>query len=130
MTVETIGPLRAQRVVVGGESAAKSTGKPPLTVVLMHGFGAPGDDLVGLAAGLDVPAGTRFVFPEAPLAMPAAYGNARAWWMIDMVALQRAMMRGEMRDLTHEVPVGMAERRAPSVGRTGSMVEVGVFSPS
>ena len=38
------------------------------TVVLLHGFGAPGDDLVALAQFLAARAPqTRFVFPAAPL---------------------------------------------------------------
>ena len=48
-------------------------------VVLLHGYGAPGDDLVPLARALLQPR-TRFVLPSAPLAV----GNGgRAWWPID-----------------------------------------------
>lgn len=106
METLTIGPLRT-RVLRG-------TGD--LTVVLSHGFGAPGDDLVALADMMDVPEGTTFVFPEAPhdlaeiTGMPA-YGGARAWWMIDMEKLQRALITGEMRDLPNEIPEGLAEAR-------------------
>jgi phospholipase/carboxylesterase len=54
-------------------------------VVLLHGFGAPGTDLVPLGRLLGAPAGTRFVFPEAPLSLsPLGYGEGRAWWMIDL----------------------------------------------
>jgi phospholipase/carboxylesterase len=106
METLTIGPLRC-RVIHG-------TGD--LTVVLSHGFGAPGDDLVALTDMIDAPEGTTFVFPEAPhdlaeiTGMPA-YGGARAWWMIDMMKLQLAMMTGEMRDLPNEIPEGLAEAR-------------------
>lgn len=84
-----------------------------LTVVLMHGFGAPGDDLVPLADQIAAPAGTRFVFPEAPMLLPAELGGGvgRAWWMIDMMRLQMAMMMGELRDLTREVPEGLEPAR-------------------
>ncbi len=54
-------------------------------VILCHGFGAPGDDLVSLADALVAaqPAlsQTAFYFPHAPLQM-AGLGDARAWWMI------------------------------------------------
>ena len=33
------------------------------TCVVLHGFGAPGDDLLGLAAALDAP--VRFVVPSS-----------------------------------------------------------------
>ena len=40
-------------------------GGPGALVVLFHGYGAPGDDLVALGGALDAPPGTRFAFPEA-----------------------------------------------------------------
>jgi len=49
----------------------------------MHGFGAPGTDLVGLWRVLDVPSDVRFAFPEAPHEIPGMFG-ARAWWMLDL----------------------------------------------
>jgi phospholipase/carboxylesterase len=48
-------------------------------VVLLHGWGAPGDDLVGLAHALDHP-GARFFVPAAPL---PEVGGGRAWWHLD-----------------------------------------------
>jgi predicted esterase len=55
-----------------------------ITCVLLHGFGAPGDDLLPLAEALDLP--VRFVFPAAPLelGMGGFYGDSRAWWMLDL----------------------------------------------
>jgi phospholipase/carboxylesterase len=84
--------------------------------VLLHGFGAPGDDLVPLAHEIDAPPGTRFVFPEAPLRLPPAYGVGRAWWMIDLERLQRAIVEGRPRELTREVPAGLAEAHALVAG--------------
>jgi phospholipase/carboxylesterase len=48
-------------------------------VVLLHGWRAPGDDLVSLAGELARPR-TRFLVPAAPLPEP---GRGRAWWQID-----------------------------------------------
>jgi phospholipase/carboxylesterase len=74
MRDETYGGLRVR--VTGGRDR-RGGGDGPL-VVLMHGFGAPGDDLVPLARGLDVPSEVRFAFPEAPLDLgPEADGGAR-----------------------------------------------------
>ena len=50
--------------------------------------------------------------------MPA-HGDARAWWMIDgMERLQRAQLRGETRDLTRDVPAGLAEAHAVRSSRS------------
>lgn len=84
-------------------------------VVLLHGFGAPGDDLVPLADVLDVPPGTRFAFPEAPLELPPPLGmgtSSRAWWMIDFEKLEQVMSGGGARDVKDEVPEGLPGARS------------------
>jgi phospholipase/carboxylesterase len=48
-------------------------------VVLLHGWGAPGDDLVPLGHELAAPR-TRFFVPAAPL---PERGGGRAWWHLD-----------------------------------------------
>lgn len=103
MQVVTLAQLRA-RIVTEGD------GPPRLVVVLLHGFGAPGDDLVSLAEWIDLP-GVAWVFPEAPLALGGMYGDARAWWMIDMARLDRDVARGAHSDRSEEIPEGMAEAR-------------------
>jgi phospholipase/carboxylesterase len=50
-----------------------------LAVVVLHGWGAPGDDLVPLAEALMRP-GVRFFVPAAPL---PEMGGGRAWWHLD-----------------------------------------------
>lgn len=88
---------------------------PDGIVVLCHGFGAPGDDLVGLAdpfIQLEPSLGERiqFVFPEAPLTIPEVPGG-RAWWPIDMMAMQMAIMEGNFREMRQAVPEQMPEAR-------------------
>jgi phospholipase/carboxylesterase len=48
-------------------------------VVVLHGWGAPGDDLVPIAQALKRP-GARFFVPAAPL---PELGGGRAWWHLD-----------------------------------------------
>lgn len=62
----TVGPLRADEQ--GGR-----------LVVLLHGWGADGEDLVPLANVLAGP-GVRCLVPEAPLVRA---GGGRAWWHLD-----------------------------------------------
>lgn len=112
MKTEPLGPLQVRRFSKG----TGSNDKPPLVVVLLHGFGAPGDDLAGLADAIDVPDGTTLIFPEAVHSLAAltgqrAYGDARCWWMIDMVRMQLAIAAGVDRDLSQDVPEGLAEAR-------------------
>jgi phospholipase/carboxylesterase len=80
-------------------------------VILLHGFGAPGDDLVSLADVLTVPTGTRFIFPEGPLSLSFGPRDARAWWLIDMARIAADQSAGRIRDLSNEIPKGLAPAR-------------------
>lgn len=91
---------------LAGGSDREGGGNGPL-VVLMHGFGAPGTDLVGLWRVLDVPHEVRFAFPEAPHEIPGLPG-ARAWWMLDLGRAEQALAEGP-RSYAAEVPPGMQD---------------------
>jgi phospholipase/carboxylesterase len=79
--------------------------------MLLHGFGAPGDDLVPLADVIEAPRGTRWLFPEAPLSLKMGLGDSRAWWIIDFARIQADREAGRIRDLSVEVPQGLALAR-------------------
>lgn len=103
-----LGTLTAR---IAGGPDREGGGDGPV-VVLMHGFGAPGADLVPLQRVLDVPREVRWVFPAAPLDLSGPYGfDSRAWWMIDVAALDRAIATGQMRDLSRSHPEGLLEAR-------------------
>jgi phospholipase/carboxylesterase len=105
MRIEQFGSLRAR--VTGGDDG-QGGGQGPL-VVLMHGFGAPAEDLVDLGDMLEAPAGTRFVFPEAPLLLDG--GPGRAWWLLELEDFERRA-RGERVDRSQQVPDDLAKVRA------------------
>jgi phospholipase/carboxylesterase len=98
------------KVRFAGGSDGQGGGNGPV-VMLLHGFGAPGDDLVPLADVIGVPAGTRWLFPEAPLSLNMGFGDSRAWWIIDFARLQEDRAAGRIRDLSVEVPQGLALAR-------------------
>ncbi|MBK7861621.1 MAG: alpha/beta hydrolase fold domain-containing protein [Archangiaceae bacterium] len=105
----TLGGLSCQ---VFPESEA---GKPAGAVVLCHGFGAPGDDLVPLHGELlhmnPALSKLRFIFPEAPLSLGP---GSRAWWLIDFEGIER-VNRGDpeaLREFRKVEPPGMAAARA------------------
>jgi len=133
-----------QRVRFGGLDAAltggvdgQGGGDGPL-VVLLHGFGAPGDDLVALGSVLSAPAGTRFLFPAAPLRMGNAFFEARAWWMIDWDLRERIAAGEGLDALAERTPDGLAEARAavttlldeagPALGAAPEATVLGGFS--
>lgn len=119
MRVEQLGDLN---VCVTGGVDGRGGGSGPV-VVLLHGFGAPGRDLVPLADAMDVPDPVRFVFPAAPVELAGFYGDSRAWWMIDMARMQLAMLGGQAPDYAREVPEGMAEARAKLLDMLDAMRE-------
>lgn len=96
-------------VVLGGGPDREGGGNGPL-VVLLHGYGAPGEDLVPLARQIEVPREVRFAFPAAPLALDMVPGG-RAWWNLDMLELQRAVAERDYATLTGRVPAGLREAR-------------------
>lgn len=97
-------------VCITGGVDRQGSGEGPL-VVLLHGFGAPGDDLVALWRYLNVPDGVRFLFPAAPLQLSMGIGDARAWWMLDMERLTQARAQGQWDALSQEIPRGLPPAR-------------------
>ncbi len=108
MKVEQLGGLKVR---LTGGTDGRGGGDGPI-VVLLHGWGAPGDDLVPLGPEIDAPRGTRYVFPEAPLSLQMGFGDSRGWWALDIEKRQREIAAGRARDLSREVPKGLAEARA------------------
>lgn len=88
-------------------------GDGPVTCVLLHGFGAPGDDLVALAQYIRLPSPSqvRFVFPAAPIELGGLYGDSRAWWRLDLERLERELSSGQERDRRSEIPDGLVDAR-------------------
>ncbi len=98
---------------LGGLDTVVIPGSPdgPWLVVL-HGYGADAWDLVPLAQVIRVPPGTNWLFPNAPLEVPLGpHMSGRAWFAIDMAALEAAMMRGQHRDLSKDSPPAMEHAR-------------------
>jgi phospholipase/carboxylesterase len=75
--------------------------------VLLHGWGAPGDDLVGVTEWIDAP-GWRWVFPAAPMKSGPDDPAGRAWWKLDLDAFERSSAD----DRADEKPPGLPSARA------------------
>lgn len=106
-----------QQTLAGLECRILDAAEPELAVILCHGFGAPGTDLVPLgpeiltlADALD--GRVQFVFPAAPLQLDEhGLPGGRAWWMLDIEQLNRAIALGEFRDLRNDRPDGLIRSR-------------------
>ena len=81
-------------------------------VCLFHGYGASMEDLYGLADYLDPNGEYDWYFPNGHLA--SQFGG-RAWFPIDMMALQTAMMKREHRNFAKLYSVEFA--KAQELGR-------------
>lgn len=85
--------------------------------VFCHGFGASGDDLVGIAQELlsesDSESAMQLIFPAAPLSLEdQGMPGARAWWLLSIARLIAAMESGQFEQIREEVPEGINEARA------------------
>lgn len=91
--------------------------RPRLAVVIAHGFGAPGTDLVSVGSTMikkypDIAATTRFYFPSGRIDLtPNGIPGGRAWWMIDFEALNRATQTRNFDILREEEPSGLKAAR-------------------
>jgi len=65
---------------------ARPTGAPQSLVILLHGYGSNGADLIGLVPyWRDALPNTLFVAPNAPQPCPGAPGG-RQWWALDSLS--------------------------------------------
>lgn len=101
-------------------------------VVLCHGFGAPGDDLVELGHEMlrrfSLKHRVRFVFPEAPLSLESmGMPMSRAWWPISIQSLLDAFEQGDYDVLKDFSPEGLPEARdALDVACSAALLDAGL----
>lgn len=105
---------RTERQQIGELSCAvvQSDAPPRAIAILCHGFGAPGDDLLGLARDiLGARAGkepVQMIFPAAPLSLAdEGFGDGRAWWRLSIQRLLAVMEQGHYELIREESPPGI-----------------------
>jgi phospholipase/carboxylesterase len=112
-----------EKTVLGGlttyvVSEIPAGDQPKLAVVLCHGYGASGRDLIGLTQAIEIVrpsvlTSTVFFYPAAPLDlsnMGIPYG--RAWWHIDLDRLLNRPTPELLAKFRRNVPDGAPEARA------------------
>lgn len=90
-------------------------------VVLFHGFGADAGDLAPLANFLDPTGEYSWIFPNGFMQVPVGPGFfGKAWFQIDVAALEKAMTTGVPRDLRDWEPKNLDRALAKAL----SLLEV------
>jgi len=95
--------------------------------VFSHGYGANGDDLVGLAPELLQIApieGAVLVFPEGPISLDdEGMPGGKAWWKLSIQRLLSAIDNGQYELIREEVPEGIDEARGMLVEAINILLE-------
>lgn len=107
-----LGPLDAVITPPSAGPGDPLSRAAPLHTVLLHGFGAPGSDLIGLTGALAPLPQVTFVYPAGlhSLGFPFS-GDGRAWWPLDFNDLDGARLRGDWDVVVSAEPSGLAEAR-------------------
>jgi len=92
--------------------------QPSLAVVLCHGYGAPGTDLVPLAEAIweiapELQARVAFVFPTAPHSLDEmGMLGGRAWWPLDLDRILNRRTLETLLEFRRATPPGLTDSRA------------------
>ena len=99
--------------VAGLDCLVRRTPGNKRAIVLLHGYGADYNDLCGLASTTDADRTFDWYFPRGPVHVPIdSYRSGRAWFPIDMIKLQSALMRGDPAPYANLSPDGFLEASA------------------
>jgi len=108
----TLGGLRCY---LASRLSAEQT--PSLVVVLCHGYGASGADLLGMANALlehdaEIAKKVVFVMPQAPLSLaPLGYSGGYAWWHLDLQRLLSNPSQETLNEFRSTCPDGIERAR-------------------
>lgn len=104
-------------------------------IVLFHGYGADCFDLTPLSEVVKAPKGANWYFPNGITKVPIGPGfMGRAWFSIDINALEAAMRAGKYRDMSRTQPPGLDKAKVAAyeflqaLGRKPQDIIIGGFS--
>ena len=91
--------------------------EPSLLIVVCHGYGAPGTDLVPISYEVlhqfpHLSRHVQFICPAAPISL-GGFGpyESRAWWELDIQAVEEAISKGAFVDRSNILPEGLVKAR-------------------
>lgn len=133
------GTLRCHQIDALPDGKAPSFG-----IVLCHGYGAPGTDLLSFSEELlnlkpELAENVQFLFPEAPLSLAdMGMPGGRAWWPVSLQKLQAQLGGGGFQEIREAAPEGLEAARtalvtaieswAKEVGLSWTQILLGGFS--
>lgn len=80
------------------------------SIILLHGYGADHNDLLGLADVLDPNQSFNWIFPNAPISLPMSFfGTGRAWFELDVATIEQRFVPGSPLNFAEYVPNGLEE---------------------
>ncbi len=107
---QQVRQIAGLRTHLAGGPKGDGCGEGPL-LVLFHGYGAPGSDLLDLARAVVPDAEFRIACPEAPIDFGTSLYTLRAWWHIDLEGLARAVAERRFDALAEHCPPGLSKAR-------------------
>ncbi len=100
--VKNLEPFGELKALCSHQGHEKQEGESK-TVILFHGYGANAYDLFSLHRILSSSKVGNWYFPEGGLSIPGM-PMGRAWFPLDVAALEKAMMEGSYREYSGPVP--------------------------
>lgn len=100
MDYNKFGPLAVKKFLENSKTA----------VIMLHGYGANNDDLAPLGPFLNqmLKNEVDWYFPEGPIDLAMSpFTRNRAWFHIDVMAMQRSIAEGKPRHLADKLPEGL-----------------------
>lgn len=79
-------------------------------LIIFHGYGADAYDLQSISS-VNLKKTHNWLFPNGVIGLNMGPWSGRAWWNIDLVALQRAQQTGEDRNLSDVIPAELPSTR-------------------
>ncbi len=105
-------------------SIHRDSNKKGPVIVLLHGYGASANDLLPLHQLLDPAQAATWYFPHGFVKVPLGPGiYGRAWFPIDIAALEEAVRTGKSRDLSSISPNGIDEASQKVVSMLNEIVK-------
>jgi phospholipase/carboxylesterase len=102
MDYSKFGPLEVKNYLENSKSA----------IIMLHGYGANNDDLAPLGPFLNqqITKQIDWYFPQGPIDLAMSpFFSSRAWFHIDVMAMQEAIAQGKPRQLADKLPAGLEE---------------------
>jgi phospholipase/carboxylesterase len=97
--------MKSSLVTISGMECLQVLGEQKdVAVIMLHGYGANMHDLFPLWE-LWHREGFNWYFPNGPHSLNMGFYEGRAWFNIDVEALERAIREGRTRDLRESVPL-------------------------